>query len=70
LPTWGKVQVLNGPYGPYVTDGKNNARVPKEDDPKKITEKKAAKMLKEAAKNPKRNSAAAAFPQKNNLYLI
>jgi DNA topoisomerase-1 len=53
IADWGKIQVLNGPYGPYVTDGKNNARVPKEEDPKKITEKKAAKMLEEAAKNPK-----------------
>jgi DNA topoisomerase-1 len=53
IATWDKIQILNGPYGPYVTDGKNNARVPKEEDPKKITEKKAIKMLAEAAKNPK-----------------
>ena len=29
------VKVLNGPYGPYVTDGKKNVRVPKDTDPKK-----------------------------------
>jgi DNA topoisomerase-1 len=64
IATWGKVQVLNGPYGPYVTDGKNNARVPKEDDPKKITEKKAVKMLQEATKNPKSRFGRRKFPAK------
>jgi DNA topoisomerase-1 len=64
IATLGKVQVLNGPYGPYVTDGKNNARVPKEDDPKKITEKKAVKMLQEAAKNPKTRFGRRKFPAK------
>ena len=42
------LQILNGPYGPYITDGKKNARVPKETDPKKITEKQALKLLAEA----------------------
>jgi DNA topoisomerase-1 len=55
IATWDKIQVLNGPYGPYVSDGKNNARIPKEEDPKKITEKKAIKMLEEVAKNPKKH---------------
>jgi DNA topoisomerase-1 len=30
------IQVLNGRYGPYITDGKRNARIPKETDPKAI----------------------------------
>jgi DNA topoisomerase-1 len=64
IADWGKIQVLNGPYGPYVTDGKNNARIPKGDDPKKITEKKAAKMLEEAAKNPKKKFGRRRFPAK------
>jgi DNA topoisomerase-1 len=64
IATWDKIQVLNGPYGPYVTDGKNNARVPKEEDPKKITEKKAIKMLEEAAKNPKSRFGRRRFPAK------
>jgi topoisomerase IA-like protein len=38
--------------------------VPKEDDPKKITEKKAVKMLQEAAKNPKSRFGRRKFPAK------
>ena len=30
------IQVLNGRYGPYITDGKRNARMPKDVDPKSI----------------------------------
>jgi DNA topoisomerase I len=31
------IQVLNGRYGPYITDRKKNARVPKDRDPKSLT---------------------------------
>jgi DNA topoisomerase-1 len=31
------IQVLNGRYGPYITDGKRNARIPKDTDPKAIS---------------------------------
>lgn len=47
---FGGIKVLLGPYGPYVTDGKRNARVPKDFDPKKIDEPAAKKLLAEAAK--------------------
>jgi DNA topoisomerase-1 len=42
------IQILNGPYGPYITDGKKNARIAKDQDPKKITEEQAKKLLDEA----------------------
>jgi DNA topoisomerase-1 len=42
------IKVVNGPYGPYITDGKKNAKIPKETDPKSITEEQAKKMLDEA----------------------
>jgi DNA topoisomerase-1 len=42
------VQVLNGRYGPYVTDGTKNAKIPKDKDPKKLTHKAALKLLAEA----------------------
>jgi DNA topoisomerase-1 len=39
------IQILNGPYGPYITDGKKNARIAKDADPKKITEAEAKELL-------------------------
>ncbi|RTK94380.1 type I DNA topoisomerase [Candidatus Saccharibacteria bacterium] len=42
------VQVLNGRYGPYISDGKKNAKIPKDTDPKKITHEQALKILAEA----------------------
>ena len=44
------VKVLNGPYGPYVTDGKKNVRVPKDTDPKSLSEEVCLEMLKNAPK--------------------
>lgn len=42
------IKVLNGPYGPYVTDGKKNARIAKDQDPAQLTEVEAEKILAEA----------------------
>jgi DNA topoisomerase I len=39
------LQVLNGRYGPYVTDGKKNANVPKGKDPKAMTLEECAALL-------------------------
>ncbi|MCA9308753.1 type I DNA topoisomerase [Candidatus Saccharibacteria bacterium] len=44
----GGLKVLNGRFGPYVTDGKKNAKVPKDTDPKSITEEQAKQMIAEA----------------------
>ena len=44
----GAIRILNGRYGPYLTDGKKNARVPKGRDPALI-ELDEAKRLIEAA---------------------
>jgi DNA topoisomerase I len=41
----GGIKILNGPYGPYVTDGKKNARIAKDQDPAKLTEAEAAAIL-------------------------
>ncbi len=48
------IKVLNGPYGPYVTDGKKNVRIKKDVDPGKITEKQAKEMLEKAPDKKKR----------------
>lgn len=42
------IKVLNGRYGPYITDGKKNAKIPKDTDPKSITHEQAKTMLAEA----------------------
>ena len=42
------VKVLNGRYGPYITDGKKNAKIPKDTDPKTITHEQAKQILAEA----------------------
>ena len=44
----GGLKVLNGRYGPYVTDGKKNVKVPKDTEPKSITHEQAKKMIAEA----------------------
>ncbi len=45
INTFGKIKVLNGQYGPYITDGKKNAKIPKDTDPAKLTEAEAEAML-------------------------
>ncbi|MDE2307696.1 MAG: DNA topoisomerase I, partial [Xanthomonadaceae bacterium] len=39
------VQVLNGRYGAYITDGEKNARIPKEQEPKTLTEAQCLELL-------------------------
>ncbi len=42
------IKILNGPYGPYVTDGKKNARIAKDVEPSNITEQQAKELLDKA----------------------
>ena len=42
------IKVLNGRYGPYITDGKKNAKIPKDLVPAEITHDQAKQMLDEA----------------------
>ncbi len=52
------IKVLNGRFGPYITDGKKNAKIPKDTDPKSITHDEAKKLLAEApAKGARRPRA-------------
>ena len=39
------IKVLNGRYGPYITDGKRNARIPKDTDPKAVTLETCRELL-------------------------
>ena len=55
----GSIQVLNGRYGPYVTDGEKNARIPKHDNPAELTREQCEELLADAsAKRRGRKSAA------------
>ena len=42
------LEVLNGRYGPYITDGKKNAKIPKDVEPSKLTVEECIKILEEA----------------------
>jgi len=42
------IQVLNGRYGPYVTDGKKNAKIPKDREPKSLTLEECRVMIAQA----------------------
>ena len=42
------IQVLNGRYGPYVTDKKKNAKIPKDREPKTLTLEECRELLAQA----------------------
>ncbi|MCB9819745.1 type I DNA topoisomerase [Candidatus Nomurabacteria bacterium] len=48
------IKVLNGRFGPYVTDGKKNAKIPKDTDPKSISREDAKNLLSKAPERKKR----------------
>jgi len=52
------IKVLKGRYGPYVTDGKKNARVPKEREPESLTLEECVELLAKAKPRPKRKRVA------------
>ena len=41
----GAIEVLNGKYGPYITDGAKNGRIPKDRDPKTLTREECIEWL-------------------------
>jgi DNA topoisomerase-1 len=48
------IQVLNGRYGPYITDKQRNARIPKDRDPKTLTLDECRALLAAAPQRPGR----------------
>jgi DNA topoisomerase-1 len=56
------IQVLNGRYGPYVTNGSKNAKIPKDKDPKSLTLDECEAMIEAApergARRGKKKAAA------------
>jgi DNA topoisomerase-1 len=56
IADWGDIKIIIGAYGPYVKGpGRfNNAKIPKDTDPKKLTQEQAEKLLAEKPKNSRR----------------
>ena len=52
------IKVLKGRYGPYVTDGKKNARVPKDREPDTLTLEECVELITSAKPRPKRKRVA------------
>ena len=50
IQDFGDLKVVRGPYGPYITDGRRNARIPKEQDPAGLDKAAAADLLQRAGK--------------------
>ncbi|MEW5838958.1 MAG: DNA topoisomerase I [Pseudomonadota bacterium] len=51
------IQVLNGRYGPYITDGEKNARIPKGSDPKNLSELECRELLAKAKAPPPKKAS-------------
>ncbi|HEX6834070.1 MAG TPA: DNA topoisomerase I [Rudaea sp.] len=50
----GAIQILRGQYGPYITDGAKNARIPKDREPATLTEQECVDLLAAAPVKGKR----------------
>ena len=53
------IQVLNGRYGPYITNKKKNARVPKDREPKSLTLEECQELLAAAPERGRRGKKKA-----------
>ncbi|RDC59625.1 DNA topoisomerase [Alteripontixanthobacter maritimus] len=62
----GEMKVLPGRYGPYVTDGTNNATIPKDMKPEDVTEAQAIQLIDDriAKGPPKKKARKKAAPKK------
>ena len=49
---------LNGRFGPYISDGKLNGRIPKDRDPASLTLEEVQQLLAETGKPARRGFAA------------
>lgn len=65
------IQVLDGRYGPYITDGARNAKIPQGKEPKDLTLEEVTKLIAEAPEKkggrrgaPRKGAAKKAAPKK------
>jgi len=52
------IQVLNGRFGPYLSDGRLNGKIPKDRDPASLTLEEATRLLEETGKPARRGFGA------------
>ena len=50
------IQVLNGRYGPYITDGKKNARMPKDREPASLSHEECLELIAAAPERKRRGA--------------
>ncbi|MGV6858249.1 MAG: DNA topoisomerase I [bacterium] len=58
------IQVLNGRYGPYITDGNKNAKIPKDVEPPSLDLETCQKLIAEAPEKKGRRKKKAATKKK------
>jgi DNA topoisomerase-1 len=51
------IRVLNGRYGPYVTDGNKNVRIPKGKEPARLTLQECEQLIAQAPVKKRRRAA-------------
>ena len=56
------IKVLNGRFGPYITNGKVNAKIPKDVEPKDLDEDTCLELIKNAPKRKFRRKFRAKKP--------
>lgn len=56
VATFDNLTILRGRFGPYITDGQKNAKIPKEfqEEPEQITQAQAKEWFEKTAKAPKK----------------
>ena len=57
------IKVLNGRFGPYITNGTKNVKIPKDTDPKTITHEKALELLSTTTAKPTRKRVVKKAPK-------
>ena len=50
------IQILNGRYGPYITDGKKNARMPKDREPDSLSHEECLELIAAAPERKRRGA--------------
>ncbi|MGJ4802714.1 DNA topoisomerase I [Luteimonas sp. SDU82] len=58
------IQVLNGRFGPYISDGRLNGKIPKDREPASLTLEEVTRLLEETGKPARRGFGAKKAPAK------